>query len=49
MVGLVNGQPTVKLVSTETIFLLILVGILPTMGSVKNGFQAHLNHMKMCF
>jgi hypothetical protein len=32
----------VKLVSTGTIFLLILVGTLPTMGSVKNGFQAHI-------
>ena len=29
----------VKLVSVGTIFLLTLVGILPTMDSVKNGFQ----------
>jgi len=32
----------VKLVSIGTIILLTLVGVIPTMDSVKNGFQARI-------
>ena len=36
-----DNQP-VKMVSVGTMLLCILVGILPTMDSVKNGFKSHL-------